>query len=88
MNKKIGSIPQLYIRHCYALPSDYAYVAPVVIKKDKKMSQEEILELIASYIDHLKDDPQFITEFLHWTESQLTEAEVLAAMYPHLNQNG
>ena len=55
------------------------------------MSQAEILELIASYIDHLKDDPQFITEFLYWAEDQiweheLTEADVLAAMYPHLNQ--
>ena len=85
MNKKIGSIPQLYIRHCYALPSDYAYVAPVVIKKEKTMSKKcgcfpvclhekdiyrfqmspeertEILELIESYIDHLKDDPSFCT---------------------------
>lgn len=63
------------------------YTSSICLKK-MTMNKEEILKLIESYIDHLKDDPQFITEFLHWAESQLTEAEVLAAMFPHLIQDG
>jgi len=53
----------------------------------RKEQPKKIKKQIESYIDHLKDDPQFITEFLHWTEDQkITEAEVLAVMFPHLNQ--
>ena len=47
MNKKIGSIPQLYVRHCYALPSDYAYVAPLDIKKDKTMNDLQKMQTLA-----------------------------------------
>lgn len=53
----------------------------------RQEQRKKIKKQIASYIDHLTDDPQFITEFLHWTEDQeITEADVLAVMFPHLNQ--
>ena len=71
MNKKIGSIPQLYVRHCYALPSDYAYVAPLDIKKDKTMNDLQktmlkfVMSIAASNSDLIVPDGQTLVAFIN-----------------------
>ena len=80
---KMEVLAKLEEMYSFAL-EDHDIQTPEARRRDQP---KKIKKQIESYIDHLKDDPQFITEFLHWTEDQkITEAEVFAAMFPHLNQ--